>query len=142
MPTISPPLLLGPLFVVATLALPPTSLLGQVPASAKLPPGSYFVMMEESDPVPPQAVGRWDLELDSLTFRIIRGTEVLVHGEYQLKGDTLLVTDRGGELSCESTGRYLWSIILEGLQFVEIDDRCPPRAIVLSTHPFQKKRSP
>jgi len=119
-----------------------TSSQAQDSSSSKLPSGSYILLLKEGDQAPPQAIGEWELQLDSAgSYRWLRGADVMVEGDYRIQADTVLLVDRvGGELACEGTGRYLWHTVPEGLQFAEIEDSCGPRPILLGTRPLSRKR--
>lgn len=97
------------LFGLALLIALPAGALAQAPTL----PGTY-------------TTGPISITFDGSTYRISRGAQVAVTGEFQLTRDTVTFRDQGGAVSCSSTvaGRYLWKRDGAALTFTLIDDAC------------------
>jgi imidazolonepropionase-like amidohydrolase len=101
-----------PLAVALALAFPAAAF---AQASSTLP-GTY-------------ATGPIAITFESGTYRIARGGQIALTGEYHLAGDTITFRDLTGAIACNPSvaGRYIWRRDGATLSFTLLDDACPGR---------------
>lgn len=77
-------------------------------------------------------------------YRVSKGEEVLVEGEYTVKGDQLQVTDKQGPIACkeagQETGTYGWKYEAELLTLSKVKDACQGRSGAMTTQPWKRKK--
>ncbi len=74
--------------------------------------------------------GPFRLAFDTLgAYQVLEGGVVAVEGAYEVRGDTVVVRDTGGPLSCppDVAGRYVWKVAAGKLTLRAIDDACVER---------------
>ncbi len=78
------------------------------------------------------------LEFDSAGYRISRGGQLAVTGEYRLSADTITFQDLSGAIACTpaSAGRYLWQRSDTALTFTLVTDSCPGRRGAIPGRPW------
>ncbi|MDQ3253413.1 MAG: hypothetical protein M3R15_05825 [Acidobacteriota bacterium] len=81
---------------------------------------------------------------DEGKFRVNKGDEVLVEGEYTVKGDRLQLTDKHGPIACtregHETGTYGWKYEGEALTLSKVEDKCEGRAAAMTARPWKRKK--
>ena len=81
---------------------------------------------------------------DKGQFRVSTGEEVVVEGEYTVKGDQLILTDKRGRLACTGEGMetatYGWKYEGEMLTLRKVEDKCPGRSSGLTAGPWKRKK--
>ena len=117
-------------------------------ASAQEWAGTYTTTISVAD-VPPDmkaAVGLWELILgEEGQFTTTQNGEVVVQGTYAVAGDQMTFADVEGKMACakeQASGIYKPALDGGTLTFTLIDDQCPGRRIVLTSHSLTKKVSP
>ncbi len=80
---------------------------------------------------------------DKGQFRVSTGEELVVEGEYTVKGDQLTLTDKRGRLACLGEGietaTYSWKHEGEMLTLSKVEDKCPGRSAGLTAGPWKRK---
>jgi len=81
---------------------------------------------------------------DKGQFRVLTGEEVVVEGEYMVKGDHLTLTDKQGRLACKgegiATATYGWKYEGEALTLSKVEDKCTGRSAGLTAGPWKRKK--
>ncbi|MCA1576965.1 MAG: hypothetical protein LC794_06330 [Acidobacteria bacterium] len=80
---------------------------------------------------------------DKGQFRVSKGEETLVEGEYTIEKDQITLIDKRGPLSCvegAAKGTYRWKYETETLTFTKVDDPCPGRSDALAAQPWKRKK--
>src|SRR5688572_33406968 len=81
---------------------------------------------------------------DKGQFRVSTGEKLVVEGEYTVKGEQLILTDKQGELACTgedvATATYRWKYEGEMLTLTKVDDKCPGRSAGLTAGPWKRKK--
>jgi hypothetical protein len=81
---------------------------------------------------------------DKGQFRVSTGDELVVEGEYTVKGEQLILTDKRGRLACTGEGMetatYAWKYEGEMLTFSKVKDECPGRSAGLTAGPWKRKK--
>ena len=81
---------------------------------------------------------------DKGQFRVSEGEELVVEGEYTVKGDQLTLTDKRGRLACTGegveTGTYAWKYEGDVLTLRKLEDKCPGRSAGLTAGPWKRKK--
>jgi hypothetical protein len=134
------PRLIAAVLGVITLAVLPTHAHGQGAAFA---PASYTTTLTPAD-VPVGLAGPWGLTVDSDgRFATKHDGEPVVEGSYTLQADRITFTDERGPLACQGptrgSGTYSWALAAGHLTLVVVEDACPGRAAVLSSHPWTRQ---
>jgi hypothetical protein len=73
------------------------------------------------------------------------GEEVVVEGEYTVKGEQLTLTDKQGRLACTgeegmATATYEWKYEGESLTLSKVEDKCEGRSAGLTAGPWKRKK--
>ena len=80
---------------------------------------------------------------DKGQFRVSKGEEVQVEGEYTVEKDQLTLMDKSGPLACTgegmAKGTYRWKYEAEMLTFTIVDDKCSGRSAALP-QPWKRKK--
>ena len=101
-------------------------------AAADFPLGSYAVE------------GYAIVFADEGKFRVSKGDEVLVEGEYTVKGDRLQLTDKRGVIACtgdgQETGTYGWKYEGDVLTLSNVEDKCEGRSAAMTARPWKRKK--
>lgn len=130
-------LLLGGVPWLATRAAPANSIEGQFAVSI------LYAQVPKDVSLGPSAIGRWRVTFGAggaySLDRLDVGTAVT--GTYKVSGDTVTITDKGGILSCsssgnaaEASGTYTWKVKDGNLTLTPKSDDCALRRLILSTH--------
>jgi hypothetical protein len=72
-------------------------------------------------------------------YRIYDATQTYVEGRYDIQGDTIAMTDVGGQYACQgdtNPGRYKWSAENGAIRFSLLEDRCDARRVAMQESPF------
>lgn len=81
---------------------------------------------------------------DKGQFRVSTGEELVVEGEYKVKGEQLILTDKRGRLACMGEGMetatYGWKYEGEMLTLSKVEDKCPGRSAGLTAGPWKRKK--
>jgi hypothetical protein len=81
---------------------------------------------------------------DKGQFRVSTGEELVVEGEYTVKGEQLILTDKRGRLACTGEGMetatYAWKFEGETLTLSKVEDKCPGRSSGLTGGPWKRKK--
>jgi len=81
---------------------------------------------------------------DKGQFRVSAGEEVVVEGEYTVKGEQLTLTDKQGRLACKgegmATATYGWKYEGEALTLSKVEDKCTGRSAGLTAGPWKRKK--
>lgn len=81
---------------------------------------------------------------DKGQFRVSTGEENVVEGEYTVKGEQLILTDKRGRLACTgdgmATGTYQWKYEGEMLTLTKAEDKCSGRSSGLTAGPWKRKK--
>ena len=81
---------------------------------------------------------------DKGQFRVLSGEELVVEGEYKVKGDQLMLTDKSGRLACKGEGMaaatYGWKYEGEMLTLTKVEDNCAGRSAGLTSGPWKRKK--
>ena len=81
---------------------------------------------------------------DKGQFRVSSGEELVVEGEYTIKGKQLILTDKGGRLACVGEGMqtatYEWKSEGETLTLSKVEDKCTGRSQGLTAGPWKRKK--
>ena len=81
---------------------------------------------------------------DKGQFRVMTGEELAVEGEYTVKGDQLILTDKRGPLACTGEGMetatYGWKYEGEMLTLSKVKDECSGRSAGLTAGPWKRKK--
>ena len=81
---------------------------------------------------------------DKGQFRVLTGEEVVVEGEYTVKGEQLMLTDKRGRLACTgegmATATYRWKYEGEALTLTKVEDKCSGRSAGLTAGPWKRKK--
>ena len=81
---------------------------------------------------------------DKGQFRVSTGEELVVEGEYTIKGEQLTLTDKRGRLACMgegmATATYAWKYEREMLTLSKVDDQCDGRSAGLTAGPWKRKK--
>ena len=101
-------------------------------AAADFPLGSYTVE------------GYAIVFADKGKFSVNKGDEVLVEGEYTVKGDQLQLTDKRGLIACtgegQETGTYGWKYEGDVLTLSKLEDKCEGRSAAMTSRPWKRKK--
>ena len=117
--------------------------------------GEYTVSLTQEDIPTTLAggdgyIGRWRVEFapDGAYFAERQDVGIVITGTYTVDGNRLDITDESGLLSCSNasagtiktgsvaTGSYEWASEGTSISFVEVEDGCQGRALLLTTRPF------
>ena len=81
---------------------------------------------------------------DKGQFRVSTGEELVVEGEYTVKGEQLILTDKRGRLACNGEGMetatYAWKFERETLTLSKVEDKCSGRSAGLTAGPWKRKK--
>jgi len=81
---------------------------------------------------------------DKGQFRVLTGEEVVVEGEYTVKGEQLMLTDKRGRFACTgegmATATYGWKYEGEALTLSKVEDKCSGRSAGLTAGPWKRKK--
>lgn len=81
---------------------------------------------------------------DKGQFRVSKGENVMVEGEYTVKGDQLQLTDKRGPIACtgadKETGTYGWKYEGEVLTLSKVEDKCEGRSAAMTAKPWKRKK--
>ncbi len=81
---------------------------------------------------------------DKGQFRVSTGEELVVEGEYTVKGDQMVLTDKRGRLACTGEGMknatYAWKYEAETLTLSKVEDNCSGRSEGLTAGPWKRKK--
>src|SRR4029450_2661972 len=81
---------------------------------------------------------------DKGQFRVSKGEELVVEGEYTVKKEQLRLTDKRGRLACTGEGvdtaTYAWKYEGEMLTLSKVEDKCPGRSSGLTAGPWKRKK--
>lgn len=81
---------------------------------------------------------------DKGQFRVSKGEEVQVEGEYTVEKDQLTLMDKSGPLACTgegmAKGTYRWKFEAEMLTFTIVDDKCAGRSAALPSQPWKRNK--
>lgn len=81
---------------------------------------------------------------DKGQFRVSSGEELVVEGEYVVKGEQLILTDKRGRLACAgegmATATYGWKYEGEMLTLSKVEDNCSGRSAGLTAGPWKRKK--
>lgn len=81
---------------------------------------------------------------DKGQFRVSTGEELVVEGDYTVKGEQLILTDKRGRLACTGEGMetatYGWKYEGEMLTLSKVEDKCPGRSAGLTAGPWKRKQ--
>ena len=81
---------------------------------------------------------------DKGQFRVSTGEELVVEGEYTVKGEHLMLTDKRGRFACTGEGTdtatYAWKFERETLTLSKVEDKCPGRSSGLTAGPWKRKK--
>ena len=81
---------------------------------------------------------------DKGQFRVLTGEELVVEGEYTVKGEQLMLTDKRGRLACKgegmATATYGWKYEGETLTLSKVEDKCTGRSAGLTAGPWKRKK--
>ena len=80
---------------------------------------------------------------DKGQFRVSKGEETQVEGEYTIAKDQLTLVDKGGPMACgegAEKGTYRWKHEADTLTFVKVDDPCEGRSQALPSQPWKRKK--
>jgi hypothetical protein len=103
--------------------------------------GTYNVTLERSDIADPALrfnAGRWVVEFranGNFAATLVR-EDFGVQGRYRVEEDRVYFADR--VCGFEPEGVYAWSSDDETLVMTIIDEHCPHRALVFTTHPLER----
>ena len=91
----------------------------------------------------PMAAGTWNLALsEDGTFEVTdANAEEHVQGTYMVEGDRIVFTDASGPGMCDEDpeGEYRWTMVADQVSMTVVDDTCPGRLTVLTTHPLTSR---
>jgi hypothetical protein len=95
-------------------------------------------------PVGAYTIGEFTITFaDAGQYRVSKGEEVVVEGEYKVNGDQLLLTDKGGSMACsaagQQTGTYRWKYEGDALTLTKVEDACPGRSAAITAAPWKRK---
>lgn len=99
-----------------------------------------------SFPLGEYTVGEFAIVFDEKgQFRVSKGGEMAVEGEYTVKSDQLELTDKRGPFSCagagHETGIYKWKYEGEILTLSKVADECDGRSAAMTAQPWKRKKS-
>jgi hypothetical protein len=81
---------------------------------------------------------------DKGQFSVSKGENVMVEGEYTVKGDQLRLTDKRGPRACtgegQEPGTYRWKYEGEVLTLSKVEDNCEGRAAAMTAKPWKRKK--
>ena len=81
---------------------------------------------------------------DKGQFRVSTGEELVVEGEYTVKGEQLTLTDKRGRLACTGedmqAATYTWKYEREMLTLSKVEDNCSGRSAGLTAGPWKRKK--
>jgi hypothetical protein len=81
---------------------------------------------------------------DKGEYRVSSGEKLVVEGEYKVKGEELILTDKRGELACAgedmATATYRWKYEGEMLTLTKVEDKCSGRSAGLTAGPWKRKK--
>jgi hypothetical protein len=81
---------------------------------------------------------------DKGQFRVSSGDELVVEGEYTVKEEQLILTDKRGRLACIGEGMematYTWKYEGEMLTLIKVEDKCTGRSSGLTAGPWKRKK--
>jgi len=81
---------------------------------------------------------------DKGQFRVSTGEELVVEGEYTVKGEQLILTDKRGRLAClgegMETATYGWKYEKEMLTLSKVEDSCTGRSAGLTAGPWKREK--
>ena len=81
---------------------------------------------------------------DKGQFRVSTGEELVVEGEYTVKGEQLMLTDKRGPLACTGEGMetatYRWKYEGEMMTLSKVEDKCSGRSAGLTAGPWKRKK--
>jgi len=76
-------------------------------------------------------------------FKVSKGGQTVVDGEYTARADQISLTDKSGAWACsskgEETGSYLWKYEGGTLTFSKVEDRCEGRVGDLPQHGWKRQ---
>jgi hypothetical protein len=120
-----PPRVVCAVFIASMLGIPLAS------AAPEFPAGKY-----QAGEVSMQFDGRGH-------FKVSKGGQAVVDGEYTARADQIKLTDKSGAWACsskgEETGSYLWKYEGDTLTFSKVEDRCEGRAGDLPQHGWKRQ---
>ena len=80
---------------------------------------------------------------DKGQYRVSTGEELVVEGEYTVKGEQLILTDKRGRLACGEgmeAATYTWKYERETLTLSKVEDQCEGRSAGLTAGPWKRKK--
>jgi hypothetical protein len=81
---------------------------------------------------------------DKGQYRVSTGEELVVEGEYTVKGEQLILTDKRGRLACTGDGMamatYAWKYEGEMMTLSKVEDKCEGRSAGLTAGPWKRKK--
>ena len=81
---------------------------------------------------------------DKGQFRVLTGEELVVEGEYTVKGEQLMLIDKRGRFACTgegmATATYGWKYEGEALTLSKVEDKCSGRSAGLTAGPWKRKK--
>jgi hypothetical protein len=81
---------------------------------------------------------------DKGQYRVLTGEELVVEGEYTVKGEQITLTDKSGRLACKgegmATATYGWKVEGETLTLSKVEDKCTGRSAGLTAGPWKRKK--
>ena len=96
-------------------------------------------------------VGSYDSDAYTLTFdtagafRYMRGSELMVQGQYVVHDSTMSMTDEQGRDACvgadRNPGTYRWHVVRGALWFRTVTDPCPDRIRGLANQAWRPHRT-
>jgi hypothetical protein len=90
-------------------------------------------------------VGDWGITLDEEHHYVVTkdGDFLVAEGHCTMTEDQIVFTDEEGPWACtdpgDGDGTYKWSIDGQVLTLTTVEDQCPGRNYVFSTHPFSRQ---
>jgi hypothetical protein len=79
---------------------------------------------------------------DAGQFRVMKGDQLGVEGEYSITGEQLRLTDKQGPFACgngQETGTYTWKYEGDSLTLSAVSDPCGGRAQAIAGKPWKRK---
>lgn len=73
------------------------------------------------------------------THTVSLNDKVVVKGSYAVTQDQIAITDKEGEYSCASTGKYKWKVDGTSLKFEKVEDECDGRVSAIAGAAWEKK---
>jgi hypothetical protein len=79
---------------------------------------------------------------DKGVFRVMKGEQLGVEGEYSVTGEQIKLTDKQGPFACangQETATYTWKLEGDTLTLTKVSDPCDGRAQAISGQGWKRK---